>query len=322
MVRSTRDAGGQSAVERFAGAWQRGNYRAMYTLVDARQRASLSPEAFAAAYRSAMLTATATGLVTGRAKRRGESWTLPVTVRTRLFGPIRGTVSLRLSSGEPRSVLWSRSLTFPGLTGGARLRRHVVAPRRARLLARDGRLLADPDGVPTDLGARTGTSGEVGRAEGPERRRLIAAGFPADTAVGVSGLQKALDTQLRGRPGGTLLAGTRVLARARAVPAPPVRASIDPRVAAAAQEALGGRFGGVAVLEPATGEVLALAGIAADGAQPPGSTFKIMTVTAALEAGLVNLRSRFPVQTGADVGGRFLANAHDEACGGDLTESF
>jgi penicillin-binding protein A len=68
--------------------------------------------------------------------------------------------------------------------------------------------------------------------------------------------------------------------------------------------------------------VLALAGIALDGAQPPGSSFKIVTVTAALESGLVRLASQFPVQTGASVGGHYIPNAHDEACGGDLTESF
>ena len=46
---------------------------------------------------------------------------------------------------------------------------------------------------------------------------------------------------------------------------------------------LAGRLGGVAALDPRTGEVRALAGIAFSAPQPPGSTFKIVTTTAALE---------------------------------------
>ena len=317
-----RSDNGRSVAESFAHAWQRGDYPAMYVSVDPAQRRSLPLPAFTAAYRRAVTTATATGLAIGDLRRAGDDWVLPVRVRTRAFGVVRGTVRLRVTGAEPRSVRWSRALTFPGLTASGKLARHTRAPRRAPLLARDGRPLTSSDGVPSELGASTGITGDVGRATGPRRRALVAAGFPADTAVGVSGLQQALDARLLGQPGGTLLAGGRVLARSRPVPAAPVRTSLDPRIQRAAQDALGGQFGGVGVVEPSTGEVLALAGIALDGAQPPGSTFKIMTVTAALESGIVSLRSQFPVKTGANVGGRFLANAHDEECGGDLTESF
>ena len=47
--------------------------------------------------------------------------------------------------------------------------------------------------------------------------------------------------------------------------------------------ALAGRLGGIAALDARTGEVRALAGIAFSAPQPPGSTFKIVTTTAALE---------------------------------------
>ncbi|MFL5820473.1 MAG: penicillin-binding transpeptidase domain-containing protein [Solirubrobacteraceae bacterium] len=317
-----RSDNGRAVAESFARAWHRGDYSAMYALVDPTQRRSLPRPAFNAAYRRAATTATATRVATGRLRQAGDDWILPVRVRTRAFGVVAGTVRLSTTTGEQRWVHWSPTLTFPGLTAGATLSRHTRPPRRAPLLARDGRPLTDADGLPTQLGTATGFTGDLGRAKGAQRRALVAAGFPADTAVGVSGLQQALDDRLRGLPGGTLLAAGRVLARSTPVPAAPIRTSLDPRIQRAAQDALGGQFGGVAALEPGTGEVLALAGIAQDGAQPPGSTFKIMTVTAALESGLVTLRSKFPVKTGADVGGRFLANAHDEACGGDLTESF
>jgi cell division protein FtsI/penicillin-binding protein 2 len=69
--------------------------------------------------------------------------------------------------------------------------------------------------------------------------------------------------------------------------------SIDPAVQRGAVEALAGRFGGIAVLRPATGEVLALAGIAFSAPQPPGSTFKIITLAGALDAGVVKRSETF-----------------------------
>src|SRR6185369_189945 len=90
----------------------------------------------------------------------------------------------------------------------------------------------------------------------------------------------------------------------------------------AAVAALGGQYGGVAVLDARKGSVLALAGIAFSAPQPPGSTFKVITTTAALEAGVVALTDQFPVQTSVAIGGREVANAHDEACGGSFVEAF
>ncbi len=53
----------------------------------------------------------------------------------------------------------------------------------------------------------------------------------------------------------------------------------------AAVTALGGQFGGVVAMQPSTGQILAVAGIGLDGLQPPGSTFKMVTVTGVLHAG-------------------------------------
>jgi len=76
------------------------------------------------------------------------------------------------------------------------------------------------------------------------------------------------------------------------------------------------------VLDAKNGNVLALAGLAFSAPQPPGSTFKVITASAALEDGKTKLDEQFPVQTSTVAGGREIANAHDEACGGDLVESF
>jgi cell division protein FtsI/penicillin-binding protein 2 len=140
--------------------------------------------------------------------------------------------------------------------------------------------------------------------------------------VGVSGIELALESRLAGTPGGELLAGSRVLATSRPQPATAVRTTIDAAIQRAAFAALGGRLGGVVVLRPRDGQVLALAGIGSSDLQPPGSTFKMITVTGVLEARLANPRTRFPVQTATTIEGRRLENANGESCGGTLAESF
>jgi peptidoglycan glycosyltransferase len=75
-------------------------------------------------------------------------------------------------------------------------------------------------------------------------------------------------------------------------------------------------------LDPRTGEVLAFAGIAFSGLQPPGSTFKMVTTTGALEAGITNPSKTYPVQTEAVLEGVKLENANGEYCGGSLVVSF
>ena len=76
------------------------------------------------------------------------------------------------------------------------------------------------------------------------------------------------------------------------------------------------------MLRPTTGEVLGLSGVAFSAPQPPGSTFKIITLAGALEEGVVKPGAKFPVQTAATIEGVELQNAHGESCGGSLRQSF
>jgi peptidoglycan glycosyltransferase len=78
----------------------------------------------------------------------------------------------------------------------------------------------------------------------------------------------------------------------------------------------------VVALNPRTGELLAFAGIAFSGLQPPGSTFKMVTLAGALEAGITDEKATFPVQTAATLEGVELQNANAESCGGSLANSF
>ena len=56
--------------------------------------------------------------------------------------------------------------------------------------------------------------------------------------------------------------------------------------------------------------------------QPPGSTFKIVTASAALQSGIATPSTTYPIRTFATLSGVQLRNAAGEACGGSLTEAF
>ncbi|HZI91676.1 MAG TPA: penicillin-binding transpeptidase domain-containing protein [Thermoleophilaceae bacterium] len=326
VVGSTFQSGSERVAESFAQAWERGDYGAMYRLLSASSQSRYPRADFQRAYENAGATSTA---VEVRADdpdgTRDGAVRMPIAVRTRLFGTIRGEVALPVS-GE--AIQWEPGLAFPGLPEGGRLTRDTKAPRRSKILSADRLTLAEgPAGArssPLDgVGASiAGGMAVPDEADGDDRTRSYARGFPADTPVGTSGLERALQLQVEGRPGGTLSAGDRVLARSEARPAGPVRSTIDTRVQAAAVTALAGRFGGIAAVEPKTGAILALAGVAFSAPQPPGSVFKLVTTTAALEARKVTPSKKFPVQTEAVIDGVPLSNANGEACGGTFKDSF
>ena len=226
---------------------------------------------------------------------------MPVVVDTRVFGRLRGELRVPVS-GE--RVDWEPRLVFPGLRAGERLTRDSAPPVRATLRSRDRKVLAEGPADGPLLTARwaspTRSPAAWSRRRPPEERRaLYARGFPRDWPVGQSGLEEAFEERLRGRPGGELLAGTRVLARAQPRAAKPIQTTIHTGLQEAAVVALAGRLGGVAALDPRNGEIRALAGIAFSAPQPPGSTFKLVTTAAALEQRLVKPSTEFPVETHA-----------------------
>ena len=101
-----------------------------------------------------------------------------------------------------------------------------------------------------------------------------------------------------------------------------MRTTISPALQTAAVTALGGQYGGVIAMEPASGQVEGVAGIGLDALQPPGSTFKMITVSGVLEAGIARPTTTFPYATAATLDGVLLHNAGGEECGGSLVEAF
>jgi cell division protein FtsI/penicillin-binding protein 2 len=193
-------------------------------------------------------------------------------------------------------VDWRPQLRLPGLRVGETARRRAGrAPRRAHILAADGSRLGA-----TALGASV--AGDAG---------------PPPT-----GLERVYDERLAGHPSARLLFGRRVVARTRTQKGRSVHTTLRPGLMRAANAALGGKVGGVAVIRPRDGAVQALAGLAVSAPQPPGSTFKIVTVAAALEHHVAKPSTTFPQATSATLSGVKLGNAGGERCGGTLTQAF
>jgi len=319
VVGARHKPAGQGHVERFAAAWERGDYAAMYSELTPSDRQRLTRARFVAAYQDALQTATAAKVDAAKPRKDGSAYRVPVRIPTRAFGTVAGEVVLPATSD---GIDWSRALVFPGLAAGERLRRVTKLPARATLLARDRTVLAKGDDRSSPSLLAPQVVGQLGPIPPERREELAALGVPPDAEVGVSGLERIFDERLLGTPGGQLVAGARVLKRTSPRQAPAVRTTISLPVEQAAVTALGARLGGVVALQPRTGEVLAFAGIAFSGLQPPGSTFKMITTTGALEAGITNPQKAYPVQQKAVLEGVDLENANGEYCGGTLVLSF
>lgn len=298
VLLTQRDDGRRAAAQRFVAAWTRRDTAAMWRALDPASRRRYPQARFAALVRSADRAA---GVRSVAARKPGDvdgdRVAVPVAVRTATFGVLRGTVSLPVSgSGATAAVRWDPSLRLPGLRRGEAIRRREgPQPSRAPILAADGtRLDADA------LGA------SIAGSEGPPP----------------TGLERLYGARLGGHPSMRLLFGRRIVARTAAVRGRTLHTTIRPSLQRTAAAALGSRVGGVAVLRPRDGAVLALAGLAVSAPQPPGSTFKIITLSGALEAGIAKLSSSYPVQTYAVLDGTRLRNASGEACGGSLTSAF
>jgi peptidoglycan glycosyltransferase len=185
---------------------------------------------------------------------------------------------------------------------------------RGRIISADGQVLARS--VPVASGGRT-TYRRV-YPQGALAPHLVGYATPAQ---GRTGIEASYNRYLAGSFGTEPLLQRLNLAEKRGAD---VELTLDTRVQRSAVDGLGDRAGAVVALDPRTGRVLAFASgptynlndVAGSfdeirarpggpllarptqGRQPPGSTFKVVTTTAALESGIYTPDSRF-VDTGS-----------------------
>lgn len=323
----------KGAADRYAEDWAKGDFAAMYEELNESSQAAIDIKEFAAAYREAAEITTLKSLDPGSAQdpTSGEGGTVvpvPITISMVAFGRLEDELQVPYADG---GIDWGPSLVFPGLRSGEHLESRIELALRAAILANDGTPLAEGPAIEREHPLGTvaiDVTGEVGEPDEADMAKLARHGFAPDTPVGISGLEQAFNTRLAGKPGGSLLAGSesgdapRVLARSEPEPGAAVKTTIDPDLQESAVVALAGRAGGIAVLDARNGDVRALAGQAYSAPQPPGSTFKMITATAALQKHLVTLDTEFEITDGVNVGGRFINNANGELCGGTFRQAF
>jgi cell division protein FtsI/penicillin-binding protein 2 len=149
--------------------------------------------------------------------------------------------------------------------------------------------------------------------------------FAAGDTLGLSGLQRAFNKQLAGAPAvkialiDSAAKPVKQLAQFGGHPGEPLKTTLDRGVQTAAESALANvpQLASIVAIKPSTGEILAVANskstrfnIAMEGKYPPGSTFKIVTATALLEAGMLQPTSAVPCPGSLVAGGKKFINAN------------
>jgi penicillin-binding protein 2 len=157
--------------------------------------------------------------------------------------------------------------------------------------------------------------GYVGEIEADELKRLKEKGYQLGDIVGKDGIEKYYEEELKGSNGGQKVEvdvygkPVRLLESFDPIAGSDLKLTIDLDLQIAAEKALGNREGAVVILDPKTGEILALVSHPnydpnrvwealkhgrhpfmnrALATYPPGSIFKVVTLTAALEEKLTH----------------------------------
>jgi hypothetical protein len=150
--------------------------------------------------------------------------------------------------------------------------------------------------TPADLVGVIGVLGAITKAE----LKSLGAPYTSTSIVGQGGIEQADERQLAGSPGATITvvspsgATEKWLASFPSKPGTPVRTTIDPAIETAAINALTGAPNEAALvaIQASTGRIVAIANnaggsdLALEAQQPPGSTMKVITSTALIDAGL------------------------------------
>ena len=248
-----------------------------------------------------------------RRRRTRDSKTARRSSRSRSTSRPSPSAARRRRSTCPRTKAGSTgrpTSSSPACTAASTLESEVRTgaaggdPRRRRHAAR--RRPGDRTRTPAGRARRSTSPAKSANPPKKKSRSWRQRGFPPETPVGISGLEKAFNRRLAGQAG-RQAAGRRrrelgdqprVLAEsASRHRGPPVKTTIDPEMQETAVAALAGRAGGVAVLDAQERRrPRARRARPYSAPQPPGSTFKIITTIAALEKHVVTLDDEFELR--------------------------
>jgi cell division protein FtsI/penicillin-binding protein 2 len=213
----------------------------------------------------------------------------------------------------------------------------AIALRVSDYPAVEGALSSVPDTTTLDDTAPLAPTREFARAligtvapATAEQLEELGAGYAAGDEVGQWGLQARFERRLAGTPSRRVVVRTsegvavNTLYEREGRPGRPLRTTLDTRVQAAAEAALGARSDEAALVavHPRSGDVLAVANRPTDssfdraieGRYPPGSTFKIVSTAALLRAGL-DTGEIVDCPRTIKVGGRSFRNFEGSAAG-------
>lgn len=225
------------------------------------------------------------------------------------------------------NLTWLQVVDASALANDSRNTRNLdkeLRAERGAVLTRDGVVLAH----------------SVKRANGLYQRTYPAGKLAAhvigyySSRYGRSGIESAANDTLSGHRGYATFADVMDDALGRSVPGNDIVLTIDSRIQKAAEKALSGRRGAVVAIDPKTGAVLALASSpgftpatvdrdwatlskdpraplvdrAISSVYPPGSTFKVVTLTKVISSGVATPETVLPAPGVLSVGGGRVTN--------------
>lgn len=227
---------------------------------------------------------------------------------------LEGRLELTLT-GERWTIAWDDNKMWPGIEGAAGFAVNVEEPTRGAIVDRNGKVLAKgaADSRRYPQGSVAGST--IGHLE-PVAKKKATAGLKPGDLVGASGLEAGLEEELTAASGGELFVVDSAGEQLELLGSQPsgrperVKTTLDVNIQRAAENAFGSTTGGAVVMDPATGDLLAVVsssrfnpnnyvgveGVAPfnralSGTYPPGSSMKVVTASAALDTKTVTPES-------------------------------
>ncbi|MEU6713519.1 penicillin-binding transpeptidase domain-containing protein [Nonomuraea sp. NPDC046802] len=312
-VLHTRGTPAETA-QRFAAAWQAGDVNAMAAqLAKPQQLGPYGQQRSALGVESA---AVQLGKITEGDGRASAPYTATFTLKNIGTWSYQGQIDLVVADRQWK-VDWAPKTLHPSMTEGASFGLKTRWPSRAEI--------TDAAGERIDTGTAGGSVQQlVGFLDKATKKDVAKLGssYKVGQAVGRGGLQETFQKRLAGTPATEIQLGGKTLQTIEGADGESVQTTLDPRVQAAAVNAVKDvkKPTSMVAIKPSTGEILSVVNNqggfnrALDGRYPPGSTFKAVTAIGLLAAG-VSPQAKVTCPMYATVGGLKIRNSDKEEFG-------